>query len=97
MPRYGKIQKKNKAQYENKNNVKYLSCSENYLRTLIKNYGQILNLLFDLIQIKLKFKWNGETEEAFWATQVQLVKNPSLKTPYFNKDYFITIILNLIV
>jgi hypothetical protein len=76
------------------NNIKQLQSflgSINFYRGYIKNFAQIAQPLYILLKTKKKstWFWHSKQEKAFNILKNELIKEPILRHPNFNKEFYI--------
>ena len=80
---------KNLVRPKNKKGVQQLLGFTNYFKHLINSYSNTVAPLIELTKKNVRFTWDDIHEAAFKKIQQDILDNPTVKPPNFNKDFYI--------
>ena len=61
----------------------------NFVRRFVLDFAQIVKPLQQMMKQSVQFKWNNVEKNIFSRIKIAVVHAPSLKSPYFEKDFIL--------
>jgi len=61
----------------------------NFVRKFTLDFGETIKPLQNMIHKYVEFKWDDEWKKAFSDINTTISQSPMLRTPDFNKDFFL--------
>ena len=61
----------------------------NFMRRFVPDFAQIVKPLQQMVKQSVQFKWTNVEKNAFSKINTSIAHVPSLKSPYFEKDFIL--------
>ena len=72
----------------NKKGMQSFMGTINFVQRFVPDFVQIVNLLQQMVKQSVQFKWTDVEKNAFSKIKTSIAHAPSLKSPYFEKDFY---------